>query len=321
MIARRHAHRAVHRREAEDDRRRARRRPRGRGRCARPPSCSSRAACSAGTSISAAAISIRTTKAGNWRSEAHGQKKSRPTWNSRSTSATWSRMAKIVSTSPSARRVSPLRDDHLVALPDQADERRLGQLGVADRLAGDRRGAEHLGLDHLGLAVADRVDRADAAVADVAQDRGDRGRARVDVGVDAHRRDQADQRGVVDQRDDELRPLGLGADAGEDVGLVVVGQRQHRVHRRDVGLLEQVEVEAVAVQHHGALQRVGGVLGAGAALLDDLEPGAAAVAPRASGRRAGRCCRRRRSARRSTSIVVLPKISMTRGRSSVAVIT
>ena len=66
------------------------------------------------------------TKAGNWRSRGH-QKKSRPTWNSRSTSATWSRIAKIVSTSPSASRVSPLRHDHLVALPDQADDRRLAE--------------------------------------------------------------------------------------------------------------------------------------------------------------------------------------------------
>ena len=156
--------------------------------------------------------------------------------------------------------------------------RRLGQLAFAHGPAGDRRGAEHLRLDHLGLAVADRIDRADPAVPDVAQDRRHGGRARVDVGVDPHRRDQPDQRRVVDQRDDQLRAFGLGADAGEDVGLVVVGQRQHRVHRGDVRLLEQVEVEPVAVQHHGALERVGRDLGAGAAALDDLQPVAAPLA-------------------------------------------
>ena len=107
-------------------------------------------------------------------------------------------------------------------------------------------------------------------MADVAQDRGDGGGARVDIGVDVERRHQGRQRRVVDQRDGHLATRLLGADRGEDVGLVVVGDGQNGIGAVDVGLDQQFHVHAVAVQHDGAFQHVGGAFGLGAVAFDHL---------------------------------------------------
>jgi hypothetical protein len=61
---------------------------------------------------------------------------------------------------------------------------------------------------------------------------------------------------------------------GQDVDLVVVGERHHQVGVVDVGFHQQLLVERAAVQHNGAAQRVGDGDRAVAAGFDDLDLGA-----------------------------------------------
>jgi hypothetical protein len=107
-------------------------------------------------------------------------------------------------------------------------------------------------------------------VADVAQDRRYRGLARVDVGVDVERLHQRDERGVVDEADRHPRPHLLGTDRGEEVHLVVVRHGEDGIGALHPGLVQELHRQPVSVKHDGALERVGGALGAGAVLLDDL---------------------------------------------------
>ena len=112
----------------------------------------------------------------------------------------------------------------------------------------------------------------------VAQDRGNGRGARVDIGVDIQRPHQRHQRRVVDQRDGHARARLLGPDRGQDVRLVVIGHGQNRVGGGNRGLVQQFDRQAVAVQHDGPFQPVGGEFGARAVALDQL--GADAVGPR-----------------------------------------
>ncbi len=133
----------------------------------------------------------------------------------------------------------------------------LGQVEVAERLADQRRGLQRLRLDDLGSAVLDGVDAADAAPADVLQDARDRHRPRIDVGVDAERLGEVVIGGVVDQHQVRLAAEALRHHAGQDVDLVVVGERDHRVGVLDVGLAEDLLVERVAVEDDGPAELVG----------------------------------------------------------------
>ena len=62
---------------------------------------------------------------------------------------------------------------------------------------------------------------------------------------------------VVDQRHVAAAAEALGHHAGDDVDLVVIGQRDQRVGLLDVGLALDVLIERVAVQDDRALERVG----------------------------------------------------------------
>ncbi len=104
----------------------------------------------------------------------------------------------------------------------------------------------------------------------MAQDRRYGGGARVDIGVDVQRPHQGDERRIVDQRDGHGAARLLRADRDKKVGLVVIRHGQHGIGAVDGCLKQDVHIHAVAVQHDGAFQAVGGAFGAGAVLFDDL---------------------------------------------------
>ncbi len=85
-------------------------------------------------------------------------------------------------------------------------------------------------------------------VTDVPQDRADGGGTRVNIGVDAQRFHQRDQRGVIDQRDDIGAAFGFGAHAGQHVGLVVIGDRHHRIGAANARFGKQGRVQPVTVK-------------------------------------------------------------------------
>ena len=113
---------------------------------------------------------------------------------------------------------------------------------------------------------------------DVAQDRGHRGGARIDIGVDVQGPHQRGERGIIDQRDGHGAPGLLGAHGHQQVGLVIIRHGQHGIGAVDGGLHQDVHVHPVAVQHDGPFQTVRRLFRPRAVLLDD--PGAHAVCPR-----------------------------------------
>src|SRR3546814_8568550 len=74
-----------------------------------------------------------------------------------------------------------------------------------------------------------------------------------------------------DLGDGPAAAVALGQQRGQDVHLVVVGDRDHRVRGGGVGLLQDLGVERVAVDHHGALQRLRHHLRPPLVDLDELE--------------------------------------------------
>ena len=240
--------------------------------------------------------------------------KSIETCNSRSTSGHVPDSAKITTTSPSSigclrwggprcgRPCAPPRPEH----PSGKSMSRI-------RLPGDRRGRQHLRLDHLGLGIADGIDRAHPAVADVAQDRADGGRARVDVGVDAQRRPSGTSVGSLISAMAIGQPSALARTAASMLVLSSSVTQSDRVGAFDPRLAQQRGVQPVAMQHDGALQRLGGVLGLAAAALDHLARGFVPAASSSARATARPTLPPPRMTTRSCFLTDLPKISSVRG--------
>src|SRR3546814_12763204 len=92
-------------------------------------------------------------------------------------------------------------------------------------------------------------------------------------GVDAEVGDQRPIGGLVDQSDRAAAAVALGEQRGQDVHLVVVGHRDDCVRRGGVGLLQDLGVERVAVDHDRARQRLGHLTGAPPDRTDHLTLG------------------------------------------------
>ena len=110
------------------------------------------------------------------------------------------------------------------------------------------------------------------------QDGRDGDRARADHRVDAQGRDQRVVGGPVDQGHRPLAAVTLGQQRGQDVDLVVVGDRDHGLGHLDIGLGQDIRIQGVAVEDHGVPKLLGRDPGLGFVDLDQLGVDAAVFA-------------------------------------------
>ena len=106
----------------------------------------------------------------------------------------------------------------------------------------------HRELEDLGLALEERRDRRDVAAAREAQDGVRDRRAGRDRDVDAGFVHERQEREAVDDGDRLRRARRLREQAGEDVRVVLTGQRDDDVLTSDVFLGEQVGVGDLALE-------------------------------------------------------------------------
>ena len=84
-------------------------------------------------------------------------------------------------------------------------------------------------------------------MADMAQDRADSCRARIDIGVYIQRLHQRHQRGVIDQTERHWAADSFGAHCGQKVGLVVIGDTEHRIGPIDIRFRQKRLIQTIAI--------------------------------------------------------------------------
>src|SRR5690606_34681863 len=133
------------------------------------------------------------------------------------------------------------------------------------------------GLQNFGRPVLDVVNRADTAAAYMLKHLGDCDGARVDLRVDAKGAGEIAVGRAVRENEVRLAAEPLGDNRGEDVDLIVVGERDDQLGPIYVSLVEQLLVERAAIEDDGPGQFISDVDGALAVVLDQLDAHAAAA--------------------------------------------
>lgn len=107
-------------------------------------------------------------------------------------------------------------------------------------------------------------------------------RPRIDEDVDSQRLPHALEGAVIDQAERTLGPFPLCHHPRKHVDLVVIGHTDHEFRSAHPGFPEHAGVQTVAMQHHRALEPLGGMLGTGLVGLDqpDLDAAGTLEGPR-----------------------------------------
>ena len=126
------------------------------------------------------------------------------------------------------------------------------------------------GFHDLGLLALDRYGRNDFAAPDVLQDRVDGRQPRTDHLLDADGGHQGEIAELADLGDGLTGTHAARQKGGQDIGLLVVGQRDHHVDVLDVLLGQQALVGPVAAEHHHFVEFLGQQAAAFGVSFDDL---------------------------------------------------
>ena len=100
------------------------------------------------------------------------------------------------------------------------------------------------------------------------QNLGDGDRAGIDDDIDVERTYQCAVSGLVDKRNGARRPGPLGKQRGENVCLVVIGQRDRQVRILEISFFHKLFGKRIALQHGGSPQCIGQFRGLRAVAFD-----------------------------------------------------
>ena len=162
------------------------------------------------------------------------------------------------------------RDDDGVVTDDAGDQHAFGKGDFVQRLAHDVRGLQSHRLDHLGLFALDGDGRKDFSLSRVLQDGIDGRKPGADHLLQPDGGHQGEVAEPADLGDGLLGSHPFGQQGGENIGLLVAGQGDHRVHVLNVLLGQQVLVRTVAVKDHGLVEPFGQNAAAARILFHDL---------------------------------------------------
>lgn len=142
---------------------------------------------------------------------------------------------------------------------------------IAELAANQRGGFKNLRLNNFGHAIIDGIKLANPSAARFLQNPRYRGRMRRDDRIDAEAICRRDESLIIDKAQGVLTAFLLGAQRGEEIELVVAGERDNGAAAIDASLVEQIEIHAIAFKNDDVGIGFGELDGARVIVFDQVD--------------------------------------------------